>query len=62
MGIFDDQIKERLENDNDVFSESFLEMSGVVMGKRALADILKDQSRQAKTAIFEILIPMADPC
>ncbi|MBR2731957.1 MAG: NHLP family bacteriocin export ABC transporter permease/ATPase subunit, partial [Clostridia bacterium] len=55
MGIFDDQIKERLENDNDVFSESFLEMSGVVMGKRALADILKDQSRQAKNAIFEIL-------
>ena len=55
MGIFDDQIKERLENDNQVFSEAFLEMSGVVMGKRALADILKDQSRQAKNAIFEIL-------
>ena len=36
MGLFDDQIKERIENDNSVFSEAIAEMSGVVMGKKAL--------------------------
>ena len=55
MGLFDDQIKERIENDNSVFAEAIAEMSGVVMGKKALADALQDRSRQARNAIYEIL-------
>lgn len=55
MGIFDDQIKQRIDNDNKSFSEAFFEMSSVVMGKSALSDILNDQSKQAQSAIFDIL-------
>ena len=55
MGLYDDQIKERIKNDDALFSDAFFEMSSVVMGKKALLDALNDQSKQAKNAIYEIL-------
>lgn len=55
MGWFDDQIKERIKNDDALFSETFLEMSGVVIGKKALADALYDHTKQAQSAIYAIL-------
>ena len=55
MGWFDDQIKDRIENDERVFSESFSEMASVVMGKKALSDTYYDTSKQAKSAIYDIL-------
>jgi len=55
MGWFDDQIKDRIKNDDKAFSEAFTEMSSVVMGKKALADAYYDQSKQAQSAINDIL-------
>ena len=55
MGWFDDQIKERVKKDNQLFSDSFAEMSSVVMKKRALYDVLNDSGKQAHTAMEDIL-------
>lgn len=55
LGLYDEQIKDRIKNDDATFSEAFFEMSSVVMGKKALSDVLSDQSKQAKNAIYEIL-------
>lgn len=55
MGWFDDQIKERVKKDNQLFSDSFIEMSGVVMKKRALYDSLNNSGKQAYTAMEDIL-------
>ena len=55
MGWFDDQIRDRVENDENVFSEAFTEMSGVVMGKKVLTDSYYDQNKQAQNAINDIL-------
>ncbi|MEE0872986.1 MAG: ATP-binding cassette domain-containing protein, partial [Ruminococcus sp.] len=55
MGWFDDQIKERVRKDNQLFSDSFIEMSGVVMKKRALYDSLNNSGKQAYTAMEDIL-------
>ena len=55
MGWFDDQIKDRIKNDNDVFYESFHEMSGVVMGKKALYENFDDSNKQVQKAIYDIL-------
>lgn len=32
MGWFDEQIRQRIENDDEVFSEAFAKMADVVMG------------------------------
>ena len=45
MGWFDDQIKERVKKDNQLFSDSFIDMSSVVMKKRALYDALNDSGK-----------------
>ncbi len=55
MGIFDDQIKERLQNDNEIFSDAFSEMSSVVMGKKFSADAVNDKTKQTKNAVDDIL-------
>ena len=54
MGWFDEQIKQRKQNDNDVFSDSFANIAGAVMGSRVSA-ALKDNRAQAKDAMDEIL-------
>lgn len=55
MGLFDDQIKERLQNDNEIFSDAFSEMSSVVMGKKFSADAVNDKTKQTKNAVDDIL-------
>lgn len=55
MGWFDDQIKERVKKDNQLFSDSFIDMSSVVMKKRALYDALNDSGKQAHTAMEDVL-------
>lgn len=55
MGWFEDQIKQRIQNDNDAFCESFEEMASVVMGQSVLLERTEDQVRQSKNAIEEIL-------
>lgn len=54
MGWFDEQIKERKQQDNEMFEEAFLGIAGAVIGNRITA-ALKDASHISKDAIDEIL-------
>lgn len=54
MGWFDEQIKQRRQNDDDVFADSFVQIAGAVMGRRVSA-ALNDERQAAKNAFDEIL-------
>lgn len=54
MGWFDEQIRERKQHDDAVFSDSLLNIAGAVMDKR-LSDALNDDRAVTKNAIDEIL-------
>ena len=54
MGWFDEQIKQRKQNDNAVFADSFVNIAGAVMGSRVSA-ALNDERQIAKNAFDEIL-------
>lgn len=54
MGWFDEQIKERKQNDDNVFSDAFANIAGAVMGKK-VSEALNDDRIVAKNAIDEIL-------
>ncbi len=55
MGWFSEQIKERINNDDNIMSNAFAEMSGVIMGKRIIDTDYYDDAKNAKDAIEEIL-------
>lgn len=55
MGWFDEQIRQRIKNDNDSFSEAFADMSSVIMGESAMSAAMLNSSKQAKNAIDDIL-------
>ncbi len=54
MGWFDEQIKQRTQNDNDVFADSFVNIAGSVMGSRVTA-ALNDSRQITQNAFDEIL-------
>lgn len=54
MGWFDEQIKQRKQNDQDVFADAFINIAGAVMGSR-LSSALNDERQQMKNAFDEIL-------
>lgn len=54
MGWFDEQIRQRKQNDDDVFADSFVNMAAAVLGSRVTGSLL-DGSAAAKSAIDEIL-------
>ncbi len=54
MGWFDEQIKQRKQNDHDVFTDAFINIAGAVMGSRVSA-ALNDERQQTKNAFDEIL-------
>jgi len=54
MGWFDEQIRQRIENDDEVFSEAFAKMADVVMGEH-LSKMLLDERIKTQNAIEEIL-------
>lgn len=54
MGLYDEQIKQRIENDDLAFEKAFTSMASVVMG-RELLDRLKDDRAKTKDAIDQIL-------
>jgi NHLM bacteriocin system ABC transporter ATP-binding protein len=54
MGWFDEQIKQRLREDNAAFEESFLNMAGIVMGKDSVSK-MEDDLHRTQNAIEEIL-------
>ena len=54
MGWVDEQIKQRKENDDKVFSDSFINVAGAVMGTKISA-ALNDNKIITKNAIDDIL-------
>ncbi len=54
MGWFDEQIRQRKQNDDDVFADSFVNMASAILGSRVTGS-LSDGSAAAKSAIDEIL-------
>ena len=54
MGWFDEQIRQRKQNDDDVFADSFVNMAAAVLGSK-VTGCLSDGSAAAKSAIDEIL-------
>lgn len=54
MGWFDEQIRQRKENDQDAFEETFISISDAVTGAR-ISSALSDERSRAKNAIDEIL-------
>lgn len=54
MGWFDEQIKQRKQNDDDVFADSFINIAGAVMGNR-VSSALKNERQIAKNAFDEIM-------
>ena len=54
MGIYEEQVKQRRESDKQMLEDSFIRISGVVLGQRE-ADEKRDRRIITKTAIDEIL-------
>ena len=54
MGWFDEHIRQRKQNDDDVFADSFVNMAAAVMGSKGSAS-LNDSRATTKNAIDEIL-------
>lgn len=54
MGWFDEQIRQRMQHDDDNFADAFAAMASVVMGEK-ISRTLNDDRIQAKTAIDAIL-------
>jgi NHLM bacteriocin system ABC transporter ATP-binding protein len=54
VGWFDEQIRQRQQNDNEAFENSFIQMAGIVMGRGITASML-DERQKTKDAVDEIL-------
>ena len=53
MGWFDEQIKQRKQNDDELFAEAFAGIAGAVTGAKISA--LKSDAQRTKNAVDEIL-------
>ena len=54
MGWFDEQLRQRSENDNEVFEDSFIKLAGSILGNKAAAK-MNDERLITKAAVDEIL-------
>ena len=54
MGWFDEQIRQRMKSDQDLFEDSFVRVAGSVLGSR-VAQLLQDDRLVTKEAIDDIL-------
>lgn len=54
MGWFDEQIRQRKLNDDEIFADSFADIAGAVVGRK-FSQVLKDDRRAASDTISEIL-------
>ncbi len=54
MGWFDEQIRQRKENDDEIFADAFVHIADAVMGKQFF-DRLLDDRRAVRDAVGEIL-------
>jgi len=48
MGWFDEQIKNRMQNDQESFENAFLRLSSVVMGQSVLAAAIRNEREKAQ--------------
>ena len=55
MGWFDDQIKQRMIDNENVFSGAFAEMASVITGKNLFDAVMADDPRRTADAVQEIL-------
>ena len=55
MGWFDEQIRQRINEDEENFSASFDTMAGIVMGQKHMASVSRSREKQTQDAIDEIL-------
>lgn len=55
MGWFDEQIKEKIKNDKEAFSDALLEMSSAVIGDRSTSFFIQDDRKAVIGAVHEIL-------
>lgn len=53
MGWFDEQIRQRMENDDEMFSDAMAHMADIVMGKK-LGEAMGRNPAQSETALEEI--------
>ena len=54
MGWFDEQIRQRIEHDNERFADAFSDVASVVMGKRFM-HAMEDERTRTRDAIDQIL-------
>ena len=54
MSLFDEQIKNRIRSDDEIFEYSFVKAAGIIMGRK-LSAAINDQRQAATDAIGEIL-------
>lgn len=54
MGWFDEQIRQRKEHDDEVFSDCFASIAGAVLGRKMSAALQNDRIK-AQNAFEEIL-------
>ncbi|XME03482.1 ATP-binding cassette domain-containing protein [Lachnospiraceae bacterium C1.1] len=54
MGWFDEQIKQRIKSDDEIFEDSFYRLTSAVTGKR-LSDLMNDDRQATREAIFDVL-------
>lgn len=55
MGWFDEQIKQKMKNDNEGFTEALMDMSNVITGRRKTVFFEQDSRTAAIGAVHEIL-------
>ncbi|MDR1467039.1 MAG: ATP-binding cassette domain-containing protein [Oscillospiraceae bacterium] len=55
MGWVDEQIKSRIKNDKNAFEDSMMDLSSVILGKRAVSKNIKNERQKTTNAIEEIL-------
>ena len=64
MGWFNELISKRVENEEQLLNVTFADLSSVVAGRQAVSALLKADSKQAQSAIGEILkyyrVPMRE--
>ena len=51
MGWFDEQIKQRIKNDNDAFSEAFEKIAFSCMGQTSLEELVDNKIGKLQKAI-----------
>lgn len=54
MGLFDDQIKQRVQLDDEAFENAFAQMADVLMGKK-MVTALENDCENTKDAVYQIL-------